>query len=534
MKMNSIKFKGFHYFIGIFIILCTTIFSFEDHFKNQDDSIDDYSLFMQIADEDGLISHRKYPFSTITASGLYRLANSTTSAITISASDVTLDLDGFKVAGGIIVNGGLDQITIRNGVVEGSTDAIVVNGGTTNVTIDGVMVKNAIRGINFENVTGGTISNCEMTLNTTGLELDNSHKIVVKDCVANCNTHAGYCLLSSTTCCVLDSKALSTGEGNTEQFDNNVFGFVSANGFGNIFERCIANSTQAITTSDSNSLIAGFALRGSEKCSKIVDSEAANAVSDVEGFAVPYGILLEASLGSEITWTASPPVPIPGDTVLSVNWSPDGQYLAAGISDTSDSERIRIYRFDRVSNTLTQVATPNIIPGDSVFSVNWSPDGQYVAAGIDDTGDSERIRIYRFDRSSNTLTQVATPNVIPGDSVISVNWSPDGQYVAAGMLATGDSERIRIYRFDRSSNTLTQVATPNIIPGDGVISVNWSLDGQYLAAGILDTGDSERIRIYRFDRSSNTLTQVATPNVIPGDGVFSVNWSPDGQYLAAG
>ena len=74
--------------------------------------------------------------------------------------------------------------------------------------------------------------------------------------------------------------------------------FVSANGNGNIFERCIANSTQALSTTDSNSLIAGFALRGSEGCTKIIDSESANSQTNVNGFTVPYGILLEGTLDS--------------------------------------------------------------------------------------------------------------------------------------------------------------------------------------------------------------------------------------------
>ncbi len=523
-------------------------------------------------------------FSLIDTPGFYKLSDDLNNSVTISAGDVTFDLGGHTITNasgsGIIITAGLDQVTIRNGNVVGSTDAILVNAGCQNITLEDITAKGAIRGINFENVTVGLISGCEMTLNTTGLELDNSHKITVKDCVASCNTHAAYCLISSTTNFFENCKALSTGEGNTNASDNNVFGFVSANGYGNIFERCIANSTQALSTTDSDSLIAGFALRGSEGCSQIIDSEAVNSQTNPGGFTIPFGILLEATLGSEITLTAVPPVPIPGATVQSVDWSPDGKYLAAGTTDTSDNlfvyqfdrldfvlsrvatpdvspgasvlsvdwspdgrylaigavvtdaERVRIYQFDPANNTLIQVATPNVIPDDSVNSVNWSFDGKYLAAGITSDTDSLRIRIYQFDRVVQTLTQVATPDIIPGGAVLSVNWSPDGKYLAIGAVAA-DAERVRIYQFDRANNTLIQVATPDIIPGTSVESVNWSFDGKYLAIGVRNV-DAERVRIYQFTRSTNSLTQVATPDIIPGDNVFSVNWSLNGKYLAIG
>ena len=52
----------------------------------------------------------------ISSSGIYCLANNIAGAITISASNVYLDLNNYRVTDGITVNGGLDQITIRNGV----------------------------------------------------------------------------------------------------------------------------------------------------------------------------------------------------------------------------------------------------------------------------------------------------------------------------------------------------------------------------------------------------------------------------------
>ena len=171
---------------------------------------------------------------------------------------------------------------------------------------------------------------------------------------------------------MFDSKALSTGEGNAAESNNFVFGFASQDGYGNIFERCVANSTQGVHTTDSDSIIAGFALRGSEKCSKIVDSEGANAVSDITGFTVPHGIFLEGTIDSVQSVTGL--FGSIGD-INTVDWSADGKYLAVGGADFAGgtSNELQIFTFNGSSGALTAVtgALPENLNG-SVRSVNWS------------------------------------------------------------------------------------------------------------------------------------------------------------------
>ena len=88
------------------------------------------------------------------------------------------------------------------------------------------------------------------------------------------NTYAGFDLVTAQNNCFSDCKAIATGEG-IDQMKTQVFGFVSEYGYGNIFERCIANATQALSATDVQSIVAGFALRGTEQQSKIINSEAA-------------------------------------------------------------------------------------------------------------------------------------------------------------------------------------------------------------------------------------------------------------------
>ncbi|MGE0206560.1 MAG: WD40 repeat domain-containing protein, partial [Candidatus Babeliales bacterium] len=105
-------------------------------------------------------------------------------------------------------------------------------------------------------------------------------------------------------------------------------------------------------------------------------------------------------------------------TINSVNWSPDGQYLAAGTSGGT----ILVYSFNGVALSFVTSVAPGL---GSITSINWLPDGQYLAAG---TGGGT-ILVYSFNGVALSLFI----SIVPGlGAISSVNWSPDGQYLAVG------------------------------------------------------------------------------------------------------
>lgn len=110
---------------------------------------------------------------TISAPGHYYLCGSVNStganAITIAASDVYLDLNGFVVtstgAKGIVSSGAFSDITIENGFMAGTSKTIDIEGSPiTNLTIRNI-ISNANDGMLLIGITNLVVENCSVSLN---------------------------------------------------------------------------------------------------------------------------------------------------------------------------------------------------------------------------------------------------------------------------------------------------------------------------------------------------------------------------------
>jgi len=230
--------------------------------------------------------------------------------------------------------------------------------------------------------------------------------------------------------------------------------------------------------------------------------------------------------------------------VDSVNWSPDGRFLAIGTAGGGTS--LVIYEWD--GSTLVQKDSKSL--GSVVYSVAWSPNGQFLAVG---RGDSPRLLVYEWNGS--TLTEKDSKS-IGNNVVLSVAWNSNGQYLAAATSWTGNN----LYIYEWNGSVLTEKAAwasgtfndavawspteQTLAVGGGNLYVftwngttltqkddewgvnvrylDWSPDGNVLAA------NGDNLYIYTWDGS--TLTQQDTRS---GDG-RGISWSPNGKYLAAG
>ena len=92
-----------------------------------------------------------------------------------------------------------------------------------------------------------------------------------------------------------------------------------------------------------------------KRAQKLLIVKAAKRKPNATGVTVPYGILLEATLGSEITLTAVPAIPIPPASVMSLDWSSDQKYIAIGMFSVTNP--LRIYSFNNVNRVVEQVVS---------------------------------------------------------------------------------------------------------------------------------------------------------------------------------
>jgi hypothetical protein len=141
---------------------------------------------------------------TISTSGFYYLGKNLTysgssNAITITTSQVTLDLMGFSLTGpgslaerGISING--DNVEVRNGSVIKFDNAIHAAGQS--LRLANLKVSNCYSGIYLNSGFGSIVTNCQSVNNSYGISVNGSGVIIDKNIVRN-NTSSGFSSLVS-------------------------------------------------------------------------------------------------------------------------------------------------------------------------------------------------------------------------------------------------------------------------------------------------------------------------------------------------
>lgn len=198
----------------------------------------------------------------------------------------------------------------------------------------------------------------------------------------------------------------------------------------------------------------------------------------------------------------------------SVAFSPNGQILASGGRDGT----AKLWHIP----DMTLIRTLNDGTGyrPRIFAVSFSRDGQFLAIG-----GQGGILIFRV--SDGAL--IATPS--GAASTVSLAFSPDGQILAAGSNATdqyGQCTDCSIKLWRLSDGALVRTIDGN---NDGILSIAFSPDQEYVAAGSGDRVYMGATRVWRVSDGSLVDYFTQDPNN-PSSYVTSVAYAPDGSVLA--
>jgi WD40 repeat protein len=194
--------------------------------------------------------------------------------------------------------------------------------------------------------------------------------------------------------------------------------------------------------------------------------------------------------------------------VSAIDWSPDGNYLAFGLTSLDDNN---IQIWDVATKQLLSV-----IEGHnwSVGDVIWSPDGTLLASGGSSDG---KTKIWNAETG-----QLLSVFDVADFGVDSLDWSLDGRYIIYKGYSSGGI--IQVWDIQNEQVVFSSTAFTN-----AVNTVAISPDGVTIAASGTDgtSGNySYKVRVWNIQTRQELSTIDYT-----GDAV-SLAWSPNGSFLA--
>jgi Tol biopolymer transport system component len=234
-------------------------------------------------------------------------------------------------------------------------------------------------------------------------------------------------------------------------------------------------------------------------------------------------------------------VGVHGDWIYRIDWSADSDVLAfSSISNESARSHVGIWDVT-VEEMLYQVHQPS-----PIFDIALHPDGQFLAVpGIRDgedwaTNPTVPPAVYLVDADAGAFVEEALFEV--DHFSISLDWHPDGEYLAEWRLSFIEDERIvavNIWRWDGDGRA-EQVFSFTPAGDYHRTLIEWNAAGDALAMGYFDLeGRVGGVQVWQvsFDPMNAELESVYITEYDEWDelrfGPTVAPWSADGSRLAA-
>lgn len=210
-----------------------------------------------------------------------------------------------------------------------------------------------------------------------------------------------------------------------------------------------------------------------------------------------------------------------GNTVYSVDWSMNDDYIVAVSDEVVSDREIKLGYFN--GNTVT--TTLSLEFTNTFYQVRWSPKKRFFAVAMRDISGND-FNVYEHRIYNGTLALVGGD--LATGSVYSVAWHPSGNYFVVGTDNT--SQEIITVPVNANGSTGTKIVT-DLSSNQAVLSLSFAPGGNKMAAGAANsaTVNISELYIYNFNGSLTLTTSLDI-----GATVNTVDWSPTGTYVAAG
>ena len=201
----------------------------------------------------------------------------------------------------------------------------------------------------------------------------------------------------------------------------------------------------------------------------------------------------------------------PDENIRSLAFSPDGSLLAAGayFNDNKGISQIVVLQMNWINKSATVLANLSSFHTDDVPSVTWSSNGSYLFTG---DGDGE---LRQF--SANNWSMVRNYSFDPGDTVWSIDASPDDRLIA-GLAAGGE---LKVFW----TNNGTKYMDFDNHTDDYALATTFSPDGRWLLTG----GFDNKVNIYNVTNASHVAGFTDSSR-----DVYSISFSPNGAFFVVG